>query len=158
MDSMREGVLCICCAAIGLTLAQGAIPAERFQKQIRLLMTVLMLTAVVSALRGADFSAVEQDPTESEISTDIAARAKQMQEEAVAGQIRISVNRAFAAHQVNCTLTALYLHISDDGSIVIDRAVLSGNRLTGTVYLRELLGPDVIIEEADEDADSGEAA
>ena len=155
MDSASAGIFCICCAALGLTLAQEIIDTERFQKQIRLLMTMLLLTVILTRFRMTDFSQLRDisGGTDS-TAAEILANAEALKTEAVAEQIRTGLNRALEAHKAPCEVAEIDLHIPADGGIVIDRAVLSGNLLTGTVYLREWLGGDVMIvaKEADDDA------
>ena len=147
MDTAGAGILCICCAALGLTLGQEFIPAEQFRKQIRLLMTVLLLTVILSQLRLIDLSAISPDSDSAEqTAEDILEKADAYRTEAVAEQIRTGLNRALEEHGAPCSVAEIIVHIPDDGSIRIERAVLSGNVLTGTVYLREWLGGDVVIE------------
>ena len=156
MDSASTGILCICCAALGLTLAEQMISAERFQKQIRLVMTVLLLTVIFTRLHMTDFSGLRGEIAEGDaVSAEIAETAERARAEAVAEQIINGLNRALEAHEAPCQVEEIDLHIPADGGIVINRAVLSGNLLTGTVYLREWLGGDVMIEAKEVNGDAG---
>ncbi len=148
MDSLQSSVLCGCFAAVALSLAEGILPLEKFGKQIRLLTAILLLSAMlrpVLSLKDTDFSA--DTASAAEQSEAVAENLKRVQESAVAESVCQALNQAFAEKQVECTVSACSLHIDTDCSISINEVVITGNVQTGTVYLREWLGPDVTIRE-----------
>lgn len=141
-------MLCACCTAFGLTIAELLLPAKRFDRQIRLLTAVLMMTAILTPLAKLDLSGFVPDDTAAEIqSADLQTAAIQMQEQAVAESVCRALNRALTEKQVNCRVLDVSLHIQPDGCISINEVTAEGNLLTGTVFLREWLGADVMITE-----------
>lgn len=141
-------MLCACCAALGLTLAENILPLEQFERQIRMILAMLLMTAILKPLTKLDFSAFQADfaPSDRDAS-EIAAMAEQAREQAVSESIVAALNRALAANEVPCTVYAADVHIQADGSIVIYEVTAGGNLLTGTVFLREWLGDGVTITE-----------
>ena len=154
MDILKNTVLCLCCGALGLTLTAQALSSERFRRQIRLIAVLFLLITALSQLRTIDLSAFTSPAgADTAAAADIAERARHTEEQAVAEAIERSLNQAFAEHNVSCTVSRIALHISDAGSIDIDRVFITGDLLTGRVYLREWLGTDTdILEEVDPDA------
>ena len=55
--------------------------------------------------------------------------------------------RELALRDIPCEVTAVDAHISEDGGIVISEVQLNGNLLTGSICLKEWLGPDIRITE-----------
>ncbi len=148
MDALRTAVLCACMAALGLTLAEGVLPVERFSRQIRLMFAALMMTVLLKPLTALHFTSLhtESQQTEdyrSEI-TDLAADA---QAQAVSESILHALNQQLEARAIPCRVTGISAHISESGSIVINEVRVNGNLLTGAVCLREWLGSDVTITE-----------
>lgn len=141
LDSMHTAVLCGCCTALALRIAESIIPMKRFQKQIRLLFSMLMLVVLLKPLTSLEFSVSEWIPAETEQTMqEIAALAESAREEAVADSIHHALNQALTEHHVPCEVKDVIMHISDEGSIVIDEIRISGNLLTGAVYLHDWLG------------------
>ena len=152
MDALRTSILAACCAALALTFAEGILPMEKFQRQLRLLMSLLLMTAILKPLTGLELSfgtgSLSADPAAAE---GLAALAEAAYEDAVSARIQGALNSELASHGVSCTVTAVSVHIQEDGGIEISEAVITGNTLTGTVYLREWLGDAVMItKEAEE--------
>ena len=107
-----------------------------------------MMTAILTPLAKLDLSGFVPDDTAAEIqSADLQAAAIQMQEQAVAESVCRALNRALTEKQVNCRVLDVSLHIQPDGCISINEVTAEGNLLTGTVFLREWLGADVMITE-----------
>lgn len=150
MEILKSTVFCICCGAIGLSLTTETLAAERFRRQLRLIAVLFLLITALSQLRTLDLSVFTEGQTAATQSADeIAERARSVQEQAVADALCRSLNQALDEHKVPCEVTRVELHISESGSIEIDRAFISGNLLTGTVYLREWLGADTDIRRED---------
>lgn len=149
MESFRTAVLAACCAALALTLAEGLLPAERFHRQLRLLMSLLLMTAVLKPLTGLHFDIPAEHAAADTAADSLTALAQSAYEQALAERITAALNNALAEHGVGCTVTGVDVHIQEDGSIVINEAVITGNILTGTVYLREWLGDDVTVTKED---------
>lgn len=148
IETIRTTVLCACCTALGLTLAENILPLEQFERQIRMLLAILMMTAILKPLTKLDFSALQTDfSTVGKEASEIAEMAEQAREQAVSASIVAALNRTLAANDVPCTVYAADVHIQADGSIVINEVTAGGNLLTGTVFLREWLGDDVVITE-----------
>lgn len=152
METLRVTVLGVCCAAVALALAEQVVPTDRFRRQLRMMVTLLMLTAVLRPLAGLDLSALTQNfPADTSTTEDLKALAETAYTEAISERILDTLNSRLEEHSVSCRVTALRVHISADGGISISEAVIKGNTLTGTVYLREWLGNDVTItKEAEE--------
>jgi len=148
MESLQTAVLCGCFAAVGLSLAEGILPLEKFGKQVRLLTVILLLSALlrpILGLKSEDFSA---DTAAAENQTAALTESlRSAQEAAVSESVCIALNRTLAEKNVECTVSACSLHIEDDCSISINEVVITGNVQTGTVYLREWLGTEVTIRE-----------
>ncbi|MBR3268996.1 MAG: hypothetical protein IKI58_09810 [Oscillospiraceae bacterium] len=148
MGMLRSAVLCGCFASVAFSLAEGILPLERFQKQIRLLITVLLLSVLlrpVLHLKDAELSI--QDADVNPQTETLTASLKQAQESAVSESICNALNRALSEKNIACTVSECSLHIDPDNSIIINEVVITGNVQTGTVYLREWLGTEVKIRE-----------
>ena len=134
-------MLCACCTALGLTLAENVIPLEKFERQIRMMLALLMMTAILRPLTKLDFADAEAG------SAEITEIAEQAREQAVAQSICAALNRALAEKNVPCTVSEAEVHIQADGSILINEVKINGNLLTGAVFLHEWLGDDVAVTE-----------
>ncbi len=144
-------MLAACFTAIGLTAAEYIVPLEKFEKQIRLIFAVIMMTVILTPLtkiRSGDFST---DIAESHcFAEDITENARKMQEQAASESIRTGLNHALAEKESGCTVESVTVHISESGGIDIIEVKVTGNLLTGTVCLREWLGESVTITEGGE--------
>ncbi|MBR3448017.1 MAG: hypothetical protein IKH27_09445 [Oscillospiraceae bacterium] len=148
MQELQSSVLLICLTALGLTLAEGLLPNHRFEKQIRLITAALLLTVMLKPLAGIRFSGFSASLCESEAEkAELTALAEQAENHAVCESIRSALNRELALRDIPCEVTAVTAHISEDGSIVISEVQLNGNLLTGSICLKEWLGPDIRITE-----------
>ena len=148
MDSVYTAVLCGCVTALALTLAEGILPMERFAKQIRLLFSLLMLIALLGPLTKLELLTNIPEPAAAEqYSEEIAALADSARVSAVKESVLHALENAIAEHKVPCTVKEISLHISDNSSIMIDEVQITGNLLTGAVYLHEWLGDSVLITE-----------
>ena len=146
METIRTAVLCACVAALGLTAAENLIPAEKYGKQIRMMLALLLMTAMLKPLTALRMPDIPETETETEQSlSEIAEQADRLRTEAVEESICAGLNRALEEHGVSCRVTGIDLHIQDDGSIIIGEVTVSGNSLTGSVYLREWLGAEIPI-------------
>lgn len=148
MDSIRTAVLCGCFAALGLTLAGEIIPAERFQRELRLLLSLIIVTAILRPLAGLHLPAPDAFPEQVQQNAEqYAEQADALRTEAIRETVQDALNRSLSEQEVACTVEWLDLHIDESGSIIINEAVISGSVLTGRVFLREWLGEDVLITE-----------
>lgn len=148
LEAMQKAVFCGCCAALGLTLAEQILPAERFQKQIRMLFSVLLLTALLRPLTNLKMPEIASDIAGAKAySEEIAALADSARENAVRESARNALNRELESRKVPCSVKEVLLHITEDGSICIDEVRITGNLLTGAVYLHEWLGADIAVKE-----------
>ena len=151
LEAMHTAVLCGCCAALGLSLAEQILPTERFAKQMRLMVSMLMLLALLRPLTGLDLSAMMPDPAAAEAySAEIAAMAETARNDAVSERLVSSLNDALEAHSVPCRVLAVRLHNTEEGSIVIDEVIITGNAVTGAVYLHEWLGREIAVTKGEE--------
>lgn len=150
MDSMRIAVLCACMTAAALTLAEGVLPMTRFQKQIRPIFTCLLLISILRPLTHTTLTAPEIRP-ESEISDHLTAAAEEARCNAIAACVQNGLQQSLDARGVDCQILRVIVHISEDGGIGIDEVTIKGNIYTGTVYLREWLGSEILIHSAEED-------
>lgn len=147
-ETIRAAVLCACCTALGLTLAENLLPLEQFEREIRMMLAILMMTVLLRPLARLDLSALKTDFSEASAYTDeIGALADDAREKAVSASVCAALNRALAEHEVPCRVLSADVHIQDDGSISINEVQAEGNLLTGAVFLREWLGETVIITE-----------
>lgn len=148
MQELQTSVLFLCLTAAGLTFAEGMLPDSRFGKQIRLILAALLLTVMLKPLTGIRFGVFGASLRTSEAETaELTALAEQAENKAVCESIRSALNRELILREIPCEVTAVSAHISADGSIVISEIQLSGNLLTGSVCLKEWLGPDIRITE-----------
>ena len=148
MAHLSDAVFSICCIAFGIALAEELLPAEGFRRQIRILTVLLLTAAVAKSVAGINFTGFQSYPASpAPESAEIEERAVRMQETALSETVLNGLNRALQEKSVPCRVTEVHLHITDGGSILIDRVTVSGNVLTGTVYLREWLGSGTEIKE-----------
>ena len=78
MQELQSSVLLICLTALGLTLAEGLLPDQRFEKQIRLMFAALLLTVMLKPLAGMRFGGFGSSLRESEAETaELTALAEQ---------------------------------------------------------------------------------
>lgn len=148
MEQIRTAVLYLCLTVTGLTLAEQILPLEKYAKQLRLITAAILLTVLLKP--AADFRMpllhTEQNPPE-QIASELTGLAEQARDCAVSQSILCTLNQQMQANNVPCEVTAVSAHISEDGSIVISEVTVSGDRLTGSVYLHEWLGSDVAVTE-----------
>ena len=78
---------------------------------------------------------------------EFTAQIQKLQEGAVADSICTALNNALTEKAVPCRVVNCSLHIADDGSIIINEVLITGNAQTGKVYLREWLGNEIPIRE-----------
>lgn len=148
MESLQTAVLGGCFAAVGLSLAEGILPLEKFRNQIRLLTVILLLSVLLRPLLGLKYADLSTDTASVGAQTAaLTDSLRSAQEAAVSESICIALNRTLAEKNVECTVSSCSLHIEDDCSISINEVVITGNVQTGTVYLREWLGTEVTIRE-----------
>ncbi len=149
-DQIRTAVLAACCTAIGLTAAEYIVPLEKFEKQIRLIFAVIMMTVILTPLTKITGGMVSEIPETQLTAEDITENAKRMQEQAAAESIRTALNHALTEKESGCTVESVIVHIPETGGIDIIEVKVTGNLLTGTVCLREWLGDSVTITEGGE--------
>ena len=150
-DSIRTAVLAACCTAIGLTAAEYIVPLEKFEKQIRLIFAIIMMTVILTPLTKIGSSSIISDIPESQFTAEeITENARRMQEQAAAEGIRTALNHALTEKESGCTVESVTVHIPETGGIDIIEVKVTGNLLTGTVCLREWLGDSVTITEGGE--------
>ena len=146
---MREAIFCGCMAALALTLAAGMVDMGKYRRQMRILFTAVMLTAVLRPLAGMRLPAMlPADGTAGESAGQSYRTAQEIQEEAVALRTRTALNQALAEQEVPCEVLAVDVHIQADGRIEISGVTIAGNIQTGTVFLREWLGEQCVIRNA----------
>lgn len=151
MEQIHTAVFCTCCTALALSLAEGLLPFARFEKQLRLIFSLILMTAMLKPLTKIQFPAVSERQAEAAAyAEEIAEQAALAREQAAAESVRNALNRTLAEQNVPCKVTAVRLHILNDGSIDICEVIISGNLLTGRVCLRELLGSGVTVTEGGE--------
>ncbi len=144
MDTLRTTILTACTLGLGLTLAEQLIPLERFSAQIRLLLSLLLLIGMLSSLTRISPDTWERRFDATAASTEeIQALAEQAHADAIAESIANALNRKLEEAKVNCRVSAVTVHIGEDGSIDISEVTITGNTLTGSIYLREWLGDAV---------------
>ena len=104
------------------------------------------MTALLRPLTALHLPALPETLTDTAAcAEEIAQQAAAARESAAAESVRNALNRTLAEEHAPCTVTEVYLHIQSSGSIDISKVVISGNLLTGTVYLHDLLGSDVTV-------------
>lgn len=145
MESIQTAVLSACMIALGLTLAEGILPMERFGRQIRTLFVTLLLIGMLRPLIGMDVSFPDAVFSVDGITEELTAAADAARSEAVSACIQSSLQEQLDAHHVACEILEVTVHIQEDGGIVIDEVLITGSTLTGTIYLREWLGDAVAI-------------
>ncbi len=148
MEQIRTAVLSLCLTVLGLTLAESILPLEKYTKQIRLMTAAILLTVLLKPLTGLHLPLLHTelsvpDDTVSEL-TGLAAQAR---DSAVSERLCSALNQQMQSQNVPCKVIAVSAHISEDGSIVISEVTVSGDRLTGSVYLHEWLGCEVTVTE-----------
>ena len=150
-DSIRTAVLAACCTAIGLTAAEYIVPLEKFEKQIRLIFAIIMMTVILTPLTTIDSSSIISDIPESQFTAEeITENARRMPAQAAAESIRTALNQALTEKESGCTVESVTVHIPETSGIDIIEVKVTGNLLTGTVCLREWLGDSVTITEGGE--------
>ena len=145
MEALEKSVFCVCMAALGLRLAEGILPIQRFAKQIRVLFTALLLICLLRPLLDMDFSAVGQGLPANEDYAEFAELGDAARCEAVAECVQNRLQSELDAHHVECEILSVNVHIQEDSGIEIDEVLIGGSTLMGTVYLREWLGNGVRI-------------
>jgi hypothetical protein len=138
-------------AALALSLAGGLADMGKYRRQMRILFTGLLLTALLRPLTGLHlpvFPADDRTAEENALQSYQAAQA--MQEEALSARTRSALNQALREQEIPCEVVEVSVHIQADGSIEITEVTAAGNLLTGTVVLREWLGSGVVIRQAED--------
>lgn len=148
MDTLQSTVLAVCMVTVGLSFAEHLVNMERFGRQIRwltvLLLMICMLRPWNSDLR-TDASLWLPQTDEQQQAEELQAAADRLLVESISAQLQQSLNAALQEQNVNAQITAVDVHIAEDGSIDIKGMTVSGNRLTAAIYLREWVGDDITI-------------
>ncbi len=150
METLKSAIFCVCSAALGFTLAECILPIEKFEKEIRLLLSVLLMTVLLRPLTALHFSYQSEITESTEIATDIAEQANALRASEAAVRIRNAVNQKLTEEAVPCCVREIRLHICSESGICIDEVIIEGNAVTGAVFLRELLGKDITITKGDD--------
>ena len=125
--------------------------SPEFEKQIRLIFAIIMMTVILTPLTKIGSSSIISDIPESQFTAEeITENAKRMQEQAAAESIRTALNHALTEKESGCTVEFVTVHIPETGGIDIIEVKVTGNLLTGTGCLREWLGDSVTITEGGE--------
>ncbi len=152
MDTFKSTVLAVCIVTIGLSFAEHLVNMERFGKQIRWLTVLLLMICILRPWSGGlqtDASLWLPQTEENQHAEDLQQAADRLLQESVSAQLRQSLNAALEEHDVNAKITAIDVHIAENGSIDIKGMTVSGNLLTAAIYLREWIGDDVDITTAE---------
>ncbi|MDD5946780.1 MAG: hypothetical protein PUC41_03155 [Oscillospiraceae bacterium] len=148
MDTLQSTVLAVCMVTVGLSFAEHLVNMERFGRQIRwltvLLLMICMLRPWSSNLRS-DASLWLPQTNEHQQAEELQAAADRLLLQSISAQLQQSLNAALREQNVNAQITAMDVHIAEDGSIDIKGLTVSGNLLTAAIYLREWVGDDITI-------------
>ncbi|MGN0648312.1 MAG: hypothetical protein ACI4J3_06765 [Oscillospiraceae bacterium] len=148
MDTLQSTVLAVCMVTVGLSFAEHLVNMERFGRQIRwltvLLLMICMLRPWSSNLRS-DASLWLPQTNEHQQAEELQAAADRLLLQSISTQLQQSINAALREQNVNAQITAMDVHIAEDGSIDIKGLTVSGNLLTAAIYLREWVGDDITI-------------
>lgn len=148
MDTLQSTVLAVCMVTVGLSFAEHLVNMERFGRQIRwltvLLLMICMLRPWSSNLRS-DASLWLPQTNEHQQAEELQAAADRLLLQSISAQLQQSLNSALREQNVNAQITAMDVHIAEDGSIDIKGLTVSGNLLTAAIYLREWVGDDITI-------------
>lgn len=151
MQNLQTAIMVICLAAAALTLAEGLVPDHRFEKQIRLIFSAVLMTVMLKPLTEIRLQGTRRIRAEPEAgAAELTELAEQAKEQAVCESIRSALNQELCLKEIPCEVTEVSAHIGTDGSIVISEVAVTGNLLSGSACLREWLGPDIEITEGGE--------
>lgn len=148
MEQIRTAVLSLCLTVLGLTLAENILPLEKYTKQIRLMTAAILLTVLLKPLTELRLPMLHTEHTMPEDTvSELTELAAQARDNAVSERLCSALNQQMQINNVPCEVIAVSAHISEDGRIVISEVAVSGDRLTGSVYLHEWLGTEVTVTE-----------
>ncbi len=148
MDTLQSTVLAVCMVTVGLSFAEHLVNMERFGRQIRWLTVLLLMICMLRPWRSnlrSDASLWLPQTNEHQQAEELQAAADRLLLQSVSAQLQQSLNAALREQNVNAQITAMDVHIAEDGSIDIKGLTVSGNLLTAAIYLREWVGDDITI-------------
>ncbi len=148
MDTLQSTVLAACMVTVGLSFAEHLVNMERFGRQIRWLTVLLLMICMLRPWHNnlhTDASQFLPQIDEQQQAEQLQTAADKLLMKSISAQLQQSLNVALQEQKVNAQITAVDVHIAEDGSIDIKGMTVSGNRLTAAIYLREWVGDEITI-------------
>ncbi len=148
MDTLQTTVLAVCTVTVGLSFVEHLVNMERFGRQVRWLTVLLLMICMLRPwLGGLQSNSNISLPVidEHQQAEDLQAAADSLLLKSVSAQLQQSLNAALKEENVKAEITAMDVHIAEDGSIDIKGMTVTGNLLTAAIYLCEWVGDDITI-------------
>lgn len=148
MDTLQSTVLAVCMVTIGLSFAEHLVNMERFGRQIRWLTVLLLIICMLRPWNNdlrTDKNLFLPAADKEQQTEELQAAADKLLTACISAQLQQSLNAALQEQKVNAEITAIDVHITEDGGIDIKGVTVSGNRLTAAIYLREWIGDEITI-------------
>ncbi len=148
MDTLQSTVLAVCSVTIGLSFAEHLVDMERFGRQMRWLTVLLLMICMLRPWNNAlhtDENLFLPTADKEQQTEELQAAADKLLTACISAQLQQSLNAALQEQKVNAQITAIDVHIAEDGGIDIKGVTVSGNRLTAAIYLHEWIGDEITI-------------
>ncbi|MGN0590046.1 stage III sporulation protein AF [Ruminococcus sp.] len=149
METCRQAALCACAVSLAYGMLTQLLPTERFAKQLRLIMVLLLLIALIQPFLKQDFSlpalALQEDAGTGYSQTYRALLSRQTEEQ-LAETLSEQLNEAGIA----CQRIQVSIHIDEEDSISIREVRLQcADYPSAAALLRQSLGQDTRITEVE---------
>lgn len=149
METCRQAALCACAVSLAYGILTHMLPADRFAKQLRLIMTLVLLIALIQPFVGRTVSlptlGLPEDTREAYAQQYTDALARQTEEE-----LGETLRQQLEAAGIACQELQVGIHIDRQGGIDIREVRLQcADFQAAAALLREALGTDTTITEVD---------
>lgn len=149
METCRQAALCACAVSLAYGILTHMLPTDRFAKQLRLIMTLVLLIALIQPFAGRTVSlpalGLPEDTREAYAQQYTDALARQTEE-----KLGETLWQQLETAGIACQELQVRIHIDRQGGIDIREVRLQcADFQAAAALLREALGTDTTITEVD---------
>ena len=149
METCRQAALCACAVSLAYGILSHLLPTERFAKQLRLILTLLLLIALIQPFLHQDVSlpalAIQEDSQSAYTQQYTQALIRQTE-----AHLADALLEQLEAAGVACQKVQVEIHIDQQGGIDIREVRLQCADFQAAVTkLHRTLGADITITEVD---------
>ncbi|MBE6854426.1 MAG: hypothetical protein E7501_02090 [Ruminococcus sp.] len=147
MEQIGQTVACACAVGISLTVAEYLIPSAKFQKQLRLIFSLLLMLGLILPFARNLTALPDSVAAAEQTAAPAADEFESLLSEETSLQLCRSLADSLAENGVSVSGITADVHISGDGRITISEVRLScSDPQTAERVLVQLLGEGVALE------------